>query len=230
LVRDYAGDVQAAVDELELSIPAAPHFAYPELLLNRPDNVVIGVANAAWLRGEINRYMELGYQRFRQPVVRNIFIDGLLPHLRSEVLRQNPGTLVEALDQARTAELNATLQTTLSRANHQAVEEVDVEALHRQRGYSSNRGQSSTRGRGRTTSGAARPGPTCYYCDKKGHVQKECFKRQREKGAYKPPPRGSVHGVEGEDPTEPPQEAQTTDTRPEEQYVNLNSLSAYLNW
>jgi hypothetical protein len=132
LVRDYASDVQAAVDTLELSVPAMPVIPYPDLLRNYPDGVAaIGVAHVQWLRGEINRHVMSGYNRFKQPIIRNFFIDGLLPHIRQEVIRQNPNTLVGAINAARQAEKNAALQQNLSKANNQ-IEEVGVEALYRQ--------------------------------------------------------------------------------------------------
>jgi hypothetical protein len=107
------------------------------------------------------------------------------------------------------------------------VDELGIEALYRQRGQPSNRGQPAQRGRGRGPTGTARQVPTCYYCDKRGHMQKDCFKRQREKGALKPAPRGSVHPVDEEAPLEGPDQPNEP---PPAQFVDLNSLSAYLNW
>jgi Zinc knuckle len=229
LVRDYVGQIQIKIDELELAVtPMAPNLPANIILQNMPQDVDLGAAgNLAWLQAQYRRIYQEGYNAFKQPLVRNLIIDGLLPSLRDEVLRANPADALDAINVAKQAEKDLELKSAISKNGHK-IDELQIDAFDkRRRGPNPpSRGGFANRNRGRSTTSSGKEVPTCYYCNKRGHVQKDCFKRQRENGAYKQPPKGSVHEVEDattEQPQTPPEEP------PQEFYTNLNSIDN-LNW
>jgi len=229
LVRDYCSDIQMKIDELELAVAPMPVLPADQILQQPPNDVVIPAAALPWLRAQYARIYQQGYNAFKQPLLRNLTIDGLIPAIRDEVLRANPATYDDTVLVAKQAEKDLSLKTSIAKTNGHSINSAEVNAFNRRRGPPPpQRGQPSNRGRPRPQAGPPKDVPTCYYCNKRGHVQKECYKRQRENGAYKPPPKGSVHQVDQEDATteDPPQHPQ----EPQEQYVELNSMSAHLNW
>ena len=203
-VINYWGDVNKIMDELELSV--APYVAPINKATALPvTNAVagdLGAASVALLTAANvltdHRNTELaGYNRLMIPITRAIFIAGLNPKIQDEVVRQNPGTAAEALDAAQKAEKEWLLKTAnlvneLSLTPDQAQQVMDRMVDN---SVSAIRGRPSFRGRGRggrfTRGGPPRSGgpdktaSMCFYCNKKGHWQRECHKRQRENGALK---------------------------------------------
>jgi len=234
LVRDYCSDLQVKIDELELAVAPRPVLNANQILQNRPAAVAaIAAAELPWLQAQYARIYDEGYNAFKQPFIRNLIIDGLLPPIRDEVLRANPATVLETITIAKQAEKDLELKSSISKTNGSVDELEDLNAIqNRRRQFPPPRGGTSNRGRPRPPSQPSREVPTCYYCNKRGHVQKDCYKRQRENGAYKQPPKSSVHGVDQEQQPQqdlpPPNEPQT----PQEHYVDLAALQAMqaLNW
>jgi Retrotransposon gag protein/Zinc knuckle len=229
-VRDFVCELQVKTDELELSVTPMPVLAADQILQNRPAGVpAIDAAHLPWLREQFRRIYYLGFNAYKGPMIRNLLIDGFLPAIRDEVLRANPPTYLEAIQVAKQAERDLDLKSSITRSNGH-IQELEVDALNNHRRFPPTRGTSSHRGRGRPaprTSQGSRDVPTCYYCNKRGHVQKDCYKRQRENGAYKQPPRGSVQEV-GQETAEEQPPAQI-EQPPIEQYAELSSIT-HLNW
>lgn len=226
-VRDYNANVQQAMDEIELSVDPMPVPALDQIFVGLPNDVVIPDARLDYMRGQYTRIATLGYQRLYNTLFRNIFIDGLLTPIREEVIRRNPPTMDEAYEFAKQAERDLDLKSSLS--SHTPSQPLaDVHAFTRRPARPPGGGSAPSNAT-RPKIGAPSPNVTCYYCNKRGHVQKDCFKRQREKGAYKPGPRTSVKEVE---------ETPSTSEEPEEQnnapivYTDLMSLEhlSALNW
>jgi hypothetical protein len=226
-VRDYRSAVQLVIDQLELSVDPIPQLAVDEIFINAPNAIDIANLGVGYARGHYRRLVMIGYNRLYQPLFRNLFIDGLLPHLRDKVIEQNPLTVNDAYALARKAEKEHELKTKINSGAplvQKDVLELEAAALNR------NRGPRTTPKPKTRPPAPGRPVVTCYYCQKKGHLQKDCFKRQRENGAMKPPPKRSVHGVdeqEGQSPEDTPEPPEQEDI--EETYVYLNSVDS-LNW
>jgi hypothetical protein len=236
--------MQKAIDELELAVlPPQVPLVRAEILQGFD-----GAAAAAHIAGldlvtlQANwRRIELaGYMRFYQPVFRALFIDGLQPRIREEVVRRNPDTLTGAYEVALKIEAEHAQDKKVASANvlevqnKEEAEEVDAIGSYRGRGSGrSFRGRSqrgaypSNGSRGAYSNTGARDA-MCYYCEKKGHFQRDCFKRQRENGAMKgkPPTRKAVQEVEA---PEQPQEPQRPNGNPEE-WVYINTVTKHLNW
>ena len=245
----FWGKMQKAIDELELAVLP------PQVPLLRA-NILQGFAAAAdaahvaaldlanlqenWRRIELE-----GYMRFYQPVFRALFIDGLQPRIREEVVRRNPDSLIGAYEIALKIEAEHAQDKKVASANvlevqnkEEPAEEVDAIGSYRGRGSGrpfrgrGQRGSYPNNGsRGSYPNTGAREA-ICYYCEKKGHFQRDCFKRQRENGAMKgrPQPRRSVQEVLDEQERPPPPQQQRAET----DLVYLDQVNlhrpAHLNW
>lgn len=225
-VRDYRANVQQAMDEIELSVDAMPVPALDQIFVNPPADVVLPNAQLAYLRAQYVRIATLGYQRLYNTLFRNIFIDGLLPPIRDEVIRRNPPDMLEAYEFAKQAERDLDLKSSLT-SGSSAHTPADVHAFIRRPSRPPGGGSApSNNPRPRTNTNS--PNVTCYYCNKRGHVQKDCFKRQREKGAYKPGPRSSVKEVE-EAPDAPKEPNEDDAPNLYNELMSLDHITA-LNW
>lgn len=225
-VRDYRSAVQLVIDQLELSVDELPALAVDEIFINAPNAIDIANVGVGWARGHYRRLVMIGYNRLYQPLFRNLFIDGLLPHLRDKVIEQNPLTVNDAYALARKAEKEHELKTKINSGTplvQKDVLELEAAALSKSKGHRATH-------KPKPRSPGSRPVVTCYYCQKKGHLQKDCFKRQRENGAMKPPPKRSVHGIDEQESQQREDTAETPEQEEiEEAYVYLNSVDS-LNW
>ena len=228
-VRDYRGAVQLMIDQLELSVNPMPVKELDEIFPNPP--AAIDVPNVPLLYARTQQavnYRE-GYNALYQPLFRNLFIDGLLPHLRDEVIRQNPLTVNDAYALARKAEKEHELKDKINSGSPltaKQVHEMEANAIRQAKGS-----KPPFRPKPKQPF-PGRPLVTCHYCQKKGHIQKDCYKRQRENGAMKPPPKKSVYEVDGQEtqaPADNPGPNHHEDEEDQEVYAYLNSVSA-LNW
>jgi hypothetical protein len=219
-VRTYMSKIQTAFNRLELvTVPVTRKATRLQCLPNPPQGVNLADLPLDWLIQCVYDHQVEAYQGFYTPTLRNIFIQGLLPHIQDEVVRLDRPGLRDCYEDACKAEMDFERKASpvISSVDTDA---GDIHAVHRYhqqytpslRGGPSNRG----RGRGRGTSRSTVPrDAVCHYCKKLGHYQKECRTRLRENGAMKPPPRKSVQEIEEEDDPNP---------------INLNSLEQYLNW
>ncbi|MGL6014349.1 MAG: hypothetical protein ACRC0J_23010 [Shewanella oncorhynchi] len=197
-VITFWGKLNQVYDDIELTVPAPVIPAAQDLLL--VESAAQGAANLAHVNGLAlaqlqadYRAIELrGYRRSMAPLFRAYFIAGLNPKIQDEVLRANPATPEAALEVAKRAEKDFLLKS-----NSLAVNEVDekeendheVDALRRGRPH---RGAYRGRGRGprghrggQTRPSTDKSNSLCFYCNKKGHWQRECRKRISENGAMK---------------------------------------------
>lgn len=230
-VRDYMARVQQAMDEIELSVPALPVPTIDQIFPDRPAvfDPPAGAVALAYFQAQFARMTTLGYQRLYNPLFRNIFIDGLQPAIRDEVIRHNPPTLREAFTFAKQAERDFDLKSSLATAAITSQEETVNAFIRRPTKNNSGNSAPNTNVPNRTRPNTNNPNVTCHYCEKKGHIQRDCFKRQREKGAYKQPPRRSVRELEEQDKV--PEAAQPPeDTTPPEIYTTLMGQINALNW
>jgi hypothetical protein len=225
------GKMQKAIDELELAVrPAVVPLAANEILRGfvAPAAAAhVAALDLATLQANWRRIELEGYMRFYQPVFRALFIDGLIPRIREEVVRKNPDTLTGAYEAALKVEAEIAQDKKVKTANVLEVkeekEEEAVEAIGSWRGRGHGR---PSRGRGQRGSyqNTGTRDAMCYYCEKKGHFQRDCFKRQRENGAMKGKPKGRGSVQEMEEFTPPPPQP-----RPEPEYVYIDQIE-HLNW
>ena len=197
-VINYWSEVHRVMMELELSVtayapPANNAAALPTLhaLAGAAGAAAVAAADNASLLTDHRLIEQAGYRRLKVPITRAIFIAGLNPQIQDEVVRQNPVTAVEALEFAKKAEKEFLLKNMQKKLVHninRMEDEIDqtvYERVNAIRGRGGFRGRPGGRGRG-----SGRPAPdksttTCFYCNKKGHWQRECHKRQKENGSMK---------------------------------------------
>jgi hypothetical protein len=134
LVRDYHALVRVAMDTLCLAIPAREAMLPADILNQRPAEVNIPAAADNWVQVQYIRLEALGYNRFYNTVYRNLFIDGLLPHLRDEVIRVNPLTIEDAYNLAKRVEKNANLKKNLSSIGATDLNPLEMDPISQRRG------------------------------------------------------------------------------------------------
>ena len=139
------------------------------------------------------QYLRDGAQQGLNSMGLLLFKAGLQPRLRDELMKSAPGQLWEAFEEAQTLErvwnLNSKKQTVASLEEDQAAHDIasmngeellaHLDAL--KRSFSK-----KPQGKPNGAQGGRNPkwkDMECHYCHKKGHPQKECFKRKRENGA-----------------------------------------------
>lgn len=229
-VINYWAKVNHLMEELELSVPAYAAPATRALCLptlaaraGAADVAALQALHLVSLQADHTLIAKAGYDRLMIPITRAIFIAGLNPKIQDEVVRQVSVTAREALDHAKKAEREFNLKSDKLVANVDEFQkhENDQDSVNYIRGRGSFRGRSrgsrTNRGGNRFSSAPSGPDKSnamCFYCNKKGHWQRECHKRQRENGAMKGK---SVHGTTGlEEPADmysflnPPEEEDTT--------------------
>lgn len=232
----FWGKMQKAIDELELAVaqPEVPQ-ARDQILQGfqaAADVAHVNALDLATLQANWRRIELAGYNRFYQPVFRALFIDGLQPRIREEVVRRNPPTLIGAYEVALLIEAELALDKKVRSTNVLEVEKEDqnsedVEAIGTFKGKGHGRSSRGRGQRGASSSNGSREA-ICYYCEKKGHFQRDCYKRQRENGAMKgrPKPRKSVHEVGDE------AQAEVIPNEPEFVFIDQvdKVLPNHLNW
>ena len=111
--------------------------------------------------------------------MKELFIQGLKTRTQLDVRRGNPRNLQEAIEQAhRAEEINSAVQRKPSQGNlhHISGFQRGRGGGNRGRGGSQNRGGSQQKSKGDII---------CYFCDKKGHIAKDCRHMQQMKGSWK---------------------------------------------
>ena len=204
-VGDYDGRCAQVIREFKAT---EPPMAIPAV----PDNIVAMAGYAAFPEATRNAlavfFINAGRKDAFNMLKRNIFISGLRPKLREEVMKADPATYAEAFTEAE--ELDIKLADPKKTNHILAVDEGpeepkpdegadnedrEVDALHRQNGprrgqsrgrghFTTQRGRVSSRGRSspRVPNGNGNPNAKCRYCQRTGHLQADCFKRKRENG------------------------------------------------
>ena len=197
-VINYWSEVHRIMMELELSVtayvpPANNAAALPTLhaLAGAAGAAAVAAANNAALLIDHLTIERAGYMRLRVPITRAIFIAGLNPQIQDEVVRQNPVTAIEALEFAKKAEKEFLLKNIQKKLVHNInkveseLDQTVYERVNAIRGRGTFRGRAGGRGRGSGRPNTDKANTTCFYCNKKGHWQKECHKRQKENGSMK---------------------------------------------
>lgn len=185
-------------DDIELTVAAPVIPATQALILassgahNAANLAHVDALNLPQLQEDYRRIEALGYRRSMNPLFRAYFIAGLNPKIQDEVLRANPADPDAALEAAKRAEKDFLIKSH-NLALNEVEDEAEVEAFRQGRPFRG-RGVSfrSSRGRGfrgsrggQTRSSVDKNTSECFYCNKKGHWQRECRKRLSENGAVK---------------------------------------------
>jgi Retrotransposon gag protein len=234
-VRKYMSKIQTAFTNLELTVEPLPvPQNVAECLPNRPQGVAAADINGlplAWLREVVAHHRREGFKQFYEPTLRSIFIDGLLPHLKVEVIRINPRTARTALEAAHKFEKEyedkVMADALVGQIQLNPLQELppqgDIHYIQRGRG-SYRGGRGSYRGRGGPTRNTVPKDAKCHYCQKPGHYQKECYSRLRANAPMKSQSRQFVKELEEQPPNRP--------DSPDE-YISIGSLQRmnnHLNW
>ena len=211
-VREYMSRLQSAFTNLELTVDPVPDPAnVAECLPNPPAGVDVAGLPLAWLVEVVRAHRARGYRQFYEPTLRSLFIDGLLPHLKLEIIRVDPRTARAALEAAYKYEREYEGGITqIQAALHELTTETtptDENVHYIQRGRGAQRGGrgGSYRGRGSNTNTSRSTVPRdakCHFCQKLGHYQKECYTRLRTNQPMKPNPRQYVKEVQKEEEDE----------------------------
>jgi len=213
----FWGKLNQVYDDIELTVPPAVVPATQALMLpasrghNAANLAHVDGLDLAQLQADWSRIERQGYNRSMAPLFRAYFIAGLNPKIQDEVLRANPVTPRDALEVARRAEKDFLLKSnnlaiTRIDAEQEEEEDQDVEAIRKGKtgrgGFRGRgRGPRGTRGGGQTRPPPDKNNSVCFYCNKKGHWQRECRKRLSENGAIKT--KGVAEVEEGEDEIDP---------------------------
>lgn len=210
-VINFWTKLHAVYDEIELTVPAVvvpdTQAACLTICAGADGGAAqVNALNLQNLQNDYRRVEALGYRRGMAPLFRAYFIAGLNQKIQDEVLRQNPVTPEDALEVAKRAEKDFLLKEkglTIQEVDEEDEEDYEVDAIRRRQGKSF-RGRA--RGQRGTRSATTRPGnldktnSMCFYCNKKGHWQRECRKRLSENGKTKAK---TVHEVDQEDSLKP---------------------------
>ena len=162
--------------------------------LQIPAGMVIDEAVMAMPEARRTRHLQQMYELGRQDTLNVIglilFKAGLSQRLSEELMKTNPETLWAAYEEAQTLE-RVWGNPNRGRAVAEVVEidatqeDEEIAALASQiEALRARRAQRNGFGGARPKNGQDRSKwktMTCHYCDKKGHPQKECFKRKRDK-------------------------------------------------
>jgi hypothetical protein len=175
---------------------------------NRHNDAIRGLAGYADLAdadktADYNEKVEVGYELAADLIQRNVFVTGLSAKLRQQVLSHHPATFLEARDLAIDYERN--MENPIKNIHISQVEEgnsedevneaqleKDLEGMiekvnkfRLKKGKSKisfNKNGGGGHRQNQANNGVKDPNVICRYCKKKGHMQKTCFKRQRENG------------------------------------------------
>ena len=227
-VIDYYTRVVEVMSDLQALMPAgtlgAPANPYP------PEIAALGGFNAladAIKDGGVERLVDHGAQRMIYFVATQIFVNGLKAEIRSEVMKQNPLTIMNACTMAQTVEKihtakkPATLGGSIMEVTEGGEEEtpeqlqLQIDELQRRKQWAASKrpwqgqngtGTGSSFGNGRNY-GNGNPGrrnnpaqgKRCHYCKKMNHFQKECKKRARDNAPMVPPPNRVSEQTTGND-------------------------------
>ena len=188
--------------------------SYPE---DRHDVRFVPANAAAATADEQKKIKREGFEDAFKFIEHQQYLAGLRDPLRTEVMKAGKPNVTESLKYA--AELEAIAQkntlTALTRGiaacqmeddDEAGIEEDELEiinAIRRRSGKPPLKSGHNFRGHN-NNSGNSNNAVTCRYCKKKGHMQKECKKRQRDKAPMvdvngKPFTKNNVHAVDAED-------------------------------
>ena len=199
-VVGFYARVIAVIDELELLLPQA--VRRPNNAVMHPEIVALAGYNAlhADIRGIIPTMVDLGITAAFNHVAIQLFVAGLKPAIRDEMMKNMPVILWDAFQQAITLEkIHMPIKTNLPMVNEieeQEIDEIDgeIEAV-RARLHTLNTKKSSyrpfsstskpgsasgswTNGKsGKSNSNSNTKDTICRVCKKKGHFQNVCYTR-----------------------------------------------------
>ena len=201
--------VQVAVQDVitvnrpPVEVPAALHS--PQLV------ALAGYAGLddAVKRADFDNKVEIGFELAADLIQRNVFLTGLNPKIRQLVLSHEPVTFLEARDHAIRYERqqeNPVKNIHISQVDEDELPEEEVNEAQLEKDFEgmiekinrfrSKKGKPKFQVSQKNGGGGHKPNQggnsaprdpnvVCRYCNKKGHMQKNCFKRQRENGQMK---------------------------------------------
>ena len=248
-VIDYYTKVVEVMSDLQALMPPGG-LGRPDTLFTPEIRALAGYVGLADdnKTGAADSLIDFGAQRMIYFVATQIFINGLKPEIRTEVMKQNPLTIMRACNEAQTIEkINTSKkQTTTSNGNTTIASiednqdytpdqiQLQIDELQRRKQWAvrrtnGNSGQGSYNNRTGGGGGNNRkPNPAkgkmCHYCKKLNHFQKDCRARMAAGAPMVPPPnRVNETKPTGEDP-----DIHYCHPFQEEQY-GMDGLYAHLN-